>query len=105
MPPITDNNGSTFYNINYNKSFVQIVTTGLVPLSSYGCSEVTVVNRGENVAYLYDNNNFSDANYFVLSASESYTLKGVSNTNSVSAKAATGSTTLNYRASRFSAHN
>lgn len=102
--PITDNNGSQFYNVNFNKSFLQTIPTGLTPLSAFVCSEVVVINRGANTVNFYDNNEFSDNNMFYLSAGESFIFKVAANSNSLSAKSVTGTSQINYRVSRFGSY-
>lgn len=103
--PITDNNGSLFYTLNLSKTYLQTFGTGFTPLSSFVGSEVLIVNRGSNAVNIYDNNEFNDSFSLILSAGESVTFKGISNTNQVSAKTGTGTTQLNYRVSRFSNFN
>lgn len=103
--PITDNNGSEYYNLNISRSFLQTFTTALAPLSAFLASEVLIVNRGSSPVNIYDNNAFSDLNLFALSAGESFVFKGISNSNSISAKTLAGSTILNYRVSRFNSTN
>lgn len=99
--PITDNNGSQFYNVNFNRSFNQTIGSTLTCLSAWLASEVTVINRTGSVIYLYDNNVFGDAFNMQLSANESVTLRGIANSNQVSARADTPGP-LYFRASRFS---
>lgn len=100
--PYTDNNGSTFYNINDCRSFNQTVSTSLVALSAHPCSEVILINKGGNNIQVYDNNFTSDSNALTLSAGETFTLRGITNSEMVSAKTATGSSQLYYRTQFFS---
>jgi len=91
MPSVpTNNNGSTFYNINDCKSFKQRLTAGtLVALSAYTCSEVLIVNRtGGNIA-VFDNSNLGDQSSFLMKNDEQYTFRGLTNTSVVSTSAAT----------------
>lgn len=102
MPAIpTSNNGSTFFNINDCRTFKQTITTSLVALTSYPCSEVIVVNKtGANVA-IFDNNNSALGNAFLLSNNESFTFRGITSTAMVSASGAvTGD--IYYRTQYFS---
>lgn len=99
---IYDNNGSTFYNTDFSKSFNQNITTSLIGLSSHVCSEVILINRTGQDVYIYDNNNYDDSNRILLQDDESWVIRGVSNSESVSAKTSTGSGTLYYRAQMFS---
>lgn len=100
--PITDNNGSAFYDINFTRFFNQDVGTTLVSLSAWLGSEVTVVNRTGNSILLYSNGQFSDSFSFLLSANESFAVRGINNCNAVSAKTVAGSGPIYYQASRFS---
>lgn len=100
-----NNNGSRFYNKNSAKSFNQVIDTNLVQLSSFTCSEVDLINKASVAIFIYDNNNFDDSNRLALSANDTYTLKGVTNCSSVSAKSAGGSGLLYYRANSYSTLN
>ncbi len=103
MPAIpTSNNGSTFYNQNDCRSFNQVLSTNLTPLTSYPCSEVILINKTGQSVYVYDNNYFSDNNRLLLSDGDSIALRGITNTSVVSAKTASGSGTLYYRTQFFS---
>jgi hypothetical protein len=102
---MTGNNGSVFHNTNNSKSFEQTITTALVALSANVCSEVLIVNRTGEDIYLYDNNIFSDNNRFLIADTESIVVRGLSNSDSLSAKTATGSGLVYYRTSNFSNYN
>lgn len=96
------NNGSTFYNINDCRSFNQTVNTGLTALQFCTCSEVLIINKTGGSVYLYDSNNFSDANRLLLENNEQTVLRGITNSSQVSAKTASGSGTLYYRTQFYS---
>lgn len=96
-----DNNGSTFYNQNECKSFKQTIGTSLVQLSTYPCSEVTIVNRTGGAVIIFDNNNFSLDHSFLLGTSESFTFRGITNTSTISASGTTIGD-LYYRTQYFS---
>lgn len=100
--PIDDNNGSVFYNIDFSRSFNQILTTTLTPLSSHRCSEVLLTNRTGQDVYIYDNNFFDDDNRLLMLDGESLVLRGISNSESVSAKTSTGSGSIYFRAQMYS---
>jgi len=100
--PFTSNTGSTFYNTNDCRSFNQTITTNLAQLSSYPCSEVILINKGTNALRIYDNNYTDDTFSLVLSGGEEFTLRGITSTAHVSAKAVTGTSTLYYRTQYFS---
>lgn len=96
------NNGSTFYNINDCRSFNQTVSTALVALSGYPCSEVIIINKTGASVYIYDSSFFNDTNRLLLESNESIALRGITNSNQVSAKTASGSGTLYFRTQYFS---
>ena len=100
--PFTDNNGSTFYNINECKSFNQTIDTSLSSLSAHPCSEVIIINKTEQSVYLYDSDNFDDSNRLLIEDGEIITLRGITNSSQVSAKTDSGSGTLYYRTQFFS---
>lgn len=99
------NNGSQFYNLNTSRNFVQTISTNLVALSSFPCSEVLLINRTGQDVYLYDGNIFSDSNRLMIMDDESMIIRGVSDTRSLSAKTASSSGDLYYRASKYSNFN
>lgn len=101
MPVPTINNGTTFYNSNECKSFKQYIDTTLTKLSGFPCSEVIIVNRTTGSISVYDNNNFSEENSFLLSAGESFTFRGITNTSVVSA-IATSAGDIYFRTQYFS---
>jgi hypothetical protein len=102
MPAIpTTNNGSTFYNINDCKSFKQTIGTLLVSLTSYPCSEVIIVNKTGGAVSIYDNGYTAANNAFLLGNNESFTFRGVTNSNMISAIAAS-SGDIYYRTQYFS---
>lgn len=96
------NNGSTFYNINDCRSFNQIVTTSLVALSAYPCSEVIIINKTGNSIYIYDSAYTDDSNRLLLESNESIALRGITNSSQVSAKTLTNSGTLYFRTQYYS---
>lgn len=84
----TSNNGSTFFNINDCRSFKQTITTALVQLSSYPCSEVIIVNKTGTNVIVFDNGYSLAQNGFLLSNNETFTFRGITSTSVVSASAA-----------------
>ena len=102
MPAVpTTNNGSTFFNINDCRSFKQTIGTNLVSLTSYPCSEVVIVNKTGGAVTIYDNGFTASNCGFLLSNNESFTFRGVTNSNSISAIAAS-SGDIYYRTQYFS---
>ena len=102
MPAVpTTNNGSTFFNINECRSFKQTISTNLVALTAQPCSEVIIVNKTGGTVTIYDNG-YSASNFgFLLASNESFTFRGITNTNVVSAIAAS-SGDIYYRTQYFS---
>lgn len=96
------NNGSYWNNPDLSKSFNQTIDTTAVPLSSFRCSEVLIINRTGGDLFISDNNNFDFVNELLLLDSESITLRGVSNCDSISARVPSSSGTIYYRASFYS---
>lgn len=91
-----------FSNINQCKSFNQSLDSNLAKFNSQECSEVIIVNKTGQGVLVFDNNNFNATNGFLLSANDSFTFAGVSNSDQLSAKTVTGSGTIYYRTQFFS---
>jgi hypothetical protein len=91
-----------FLNINQCKSFNQNLTTNLVGFSSQECSEVIISNKTGQGVLMFDNNNFSADNGFLLSAGEVFTFLGVNNSSQLSAKTVAGTGSIYYRTHSFS---
>jgi hypothetical protein len=100
--PFTDNNGSTFYNINDCRSFNVSLSTTLTPLTSYPCSEVIIINKTGQSVFIYDSNYFSTANRLLLESGDSIALRGITNASQVSAQTLSLSGVLYYRTQYFS---
>jgi hypothetical protein len=103
MPtPFTSNNGSTFYNINECRTFNQTISSNLVALSAYPCSEIIFVNRTGQTVYVYDNGYAASDSAFVLANNESFVFRGLTNSGAVSAQTLSGGGLINYRTQYFS---
>jgi hypothetical protein len=100
--PFTDNNGSTFYNINDCRTFAQTISTNIVGLSAYPCSELIFVNRTGQTVFVYDNGYLSPDNAFILANNESFVFRGLTNSSTVSAQTLSGGGIINYRTQYFS---
>jgi len=101
--PFTDNNGTTFYNINQCRSFNQPLSTTLVALTAnQPCSEVIIINKTGNPIYIYDSDYSSAANRLLLSENETITLRGITNSLQVSSQTISGEGMLYYRTQFFS---
>ena len=102
MPAVpTTNNGTTFFNINECRSFKQTIGTNLVALSSQPCSEVIIINKTGGSLTIYDNGYSENSFGFLLGSNESFTFRGITNANVVSAVAAS-SGDIYYRTQFFS---
>lgn len=88
MPSPTDNNGSTYYNLNQCRSFNLIVNTSMTKLSSQPCSEIEIHNTTGGILSAYDNGYSGEAFAYRLDNGERVTLRGLTNSDQVSAKAA-----------------
>lgn len=97
----TNNDGSTFININECRSFNQTIDTTLTALTSQVCSEVVVVNRTGSNLYIYDSNYFDNNNRLLLLDNESIVIRGITNSSQVSAIADSAGTVY-YRTQYFS---
>jgi len=102
MPIPTSNNGSTFYNINDCRSFNQPVTTALVALSGYTCSEAIIINKTGVTVFIYDTSYFDDSNRIALDNNETFVIRGLTNSSQVSAKTSSGSGLLYFRTQYYS---
>ena len=102
MPISEENNGTTYYNINTCRSFNIPVTTALKALSSQPCSEAIIINKTGQIIYLYDQGFATDDNRIELANNETFTLRGVTNSNMISAKTATGSGLVYFRTQFYS---
>jgi hypothetical protein len=103
MPAPTNNNGSTYYNINECRSFNQTVGTALTKLSSQPCSEIELYNRTGGTLSAYDNGYSTEPFAMLLNNNESIVFRGLTNSNQVSAKAAAAGTIF-YRTQFFSSN-
>lgn len=84
----TDNNGTTFVNINHCRSFNFSLSDSLVALVNEVCSEVVLINKtGQNV-FIYDSGYSDDLNRLLLGDGESFILRGITNSMQVSAQGA-----------------
>jgi hypothetical protein len=94
-----------YINLNKCKSFNQILpgASALTALSSQICSEVIMVNRSGGDIILFDSGNTAAENGFLLANAESVTMRGVTNSDQLSATSASGGT-IYYRAQYYSSN-
>ena len=91
-----------FVNKNKSYSFNMTIDTSLAALSSLQASEILISNKtGENL-YIYDNNLVTDDRRFLLEDNEGMVLRGITNTNEVSAKTGANSGLVYFRSAYFS---
>jgi len=83
--PFTDNNGTTFVNPNFCRSFNFSLSDDLTRLADEVCSEVVLINKTGQDVLIYDSDYFDDANSLLLANNESFVLRGVTNANQISA--------------------
>ncbi len=103
MPVPTTNNGSTYYNINQCRTFNQIITTALTKLSSQPCSEIELFNRTGGNLSAYDGGYDGEAFAMLIPNNSSVILRGLTNSDQVSAKGA-GTGQIFYRTQFFSSN-
>lgn len=98
----TRNNGSTFVNLNRCRSFNLTLTDTLTPLEDQVCGEVLLINKSGGDVLLFDNDYTDSGNSLLLNDLDSIVLRGITNTNQVSAQMVSGSGTFYYRTQYFS---
>ncbi len=91
-----------FVNKNKSYSFNMAIGTSLTQLSGFTASEVLISNKSGQDLYLYDGNASTDDRRFIIGNSESMVLRGITNTNEVSAKTGASSGTVYFRSAYFS---
>ena len=99
---LPDNNGSTYYNRNICRSFNLSLNTGLCCLPAQICAEIIVINKTGQTVNVYDQGYSDASNAMQLSAGESFTFRGLTNANQLSAQTTSGVGTLYYRTQYFS---
>lgn len=92
----------SFVNKNKSYSFNINVTTALVELSSFVASEVLISNKSGQVINIFDNERNGADQAFQLDDNDSIVLRGITNTNEVSAQTTSGSGTVYFRSAYYS---
>lgn len=78
-----------FTNKNTSHIFNMTIPTSITKLSAFDCSEALVSNRTGSSLYIYmESGLYSDDRRFLLEDDESYIFKGITNSDSLSAVAA-----------------
>ena len=93
---------TTYVNPNVCRSYNVTATTALAALTGQVCSEVLIYNKTGQDLKIYDNDYSNDSFAFLIADGESITIRGITNSNEVSAKTASGSGTIYYRTQYYS---
>jgi|TARA_X000001388_G_C2143951_1_gene89782 hypothetical protein len=91
-----------FVNKNISYSFNFNVTTALAKLSGFTASEVLISNKSGQVINIFDNDRYASDNSFQLDDNDSVIIRGITNTNQVSAQTTSGNGTVYFRSAYFS---
>lgn len=98
---------SNFTNLNLCFSVTDVVTTNLRPLSTYACSETYFYNNGNQPIYIFDRQStpvpqLSGNNYFVIFPGREMTIRGITNSSTLSSLVSAGIGNFTYRTQFFS---
>ncbi len=91
-----------FTNRNICRSYNVTLSTTLVALTAQECSELTIYNRTGQTVEVYDSSYPAAVNAFILSNNDSFVVRGITNSNQVSAKTTLSGGTLCWRTQYFS---
>lgn len=94
-----------FVNKNKSYSFNLTVGTSLTQLSGFTASEVLISNKSGQVINIFDNERNGADQAFQLDDNDSMVLRGITNTNEVSAQTTSGSGIVYFRSAYFSNFN
>jgi len=115
LPPTT-NAGTQYFNRNQCRSFALHLTTALTKLSGavapggQPCSEVIIYNGTGALVYIYDRGAMHTAGIpedeyrFMLSSGETFTFRGLTNVDQVSAKTSSSAGKVYYRTQYYSSN-
>ncbi len=95
-------NSAVYSNINDCRSFNQTLSTTLVGLSSYVCSEVIIINKTGQEVLVFDSGFSGASNSLLLDDNDSIVLRGLTNAEQVSCKTSSGGGTLYFRTQFYS---
>ena len=93
---------SQFVNRNKSYSFNLTINTGLCCLPFNIGSEVLINNKTGQTVNIFDNDRVAASQAFILEDNESIVLRGIANTNEVSAQTTGGEGTIYFRSAYFS---
>lgn len=99
---LPDNNGSTYYNRNVCRSFNLSLNSGLCCLPAQICAEVIVINKTGQTVNVFDQGYSGATNAMQLANNDTFTFRGLTNANQLSAQTTSGAGTLYYRTQYFS---
>lgn len=91
-----------FVNKNKSYTFNMTVDTSLTQLSGFIASEVLISNKSGEIINIFDNGRDGADQAFQLDDNDSMVLRGITNTNEVSAQTTSGSGTVYFRSAYFS---
>ena len=98
-----DDRETVYANSNVCKSFkLTLANTNLTSLTGQVCSEVLVVNKSGQDLSLFDNGDSQADHCMLVGDGESITIRGLTNSNQLSAKLASGTRSIYYRTQYFS---
>jgi len=95
----TDNNGTTFYNINVCRSFTATLSNSPVAFQSQPCSEVVIINTSGSTLSAFDSGYSDPSNSLIIPNNTVVEIRGITNAAQVSA---VGSGLISYRTQYFS---
>lgn len=98
----TINIANSYVNINECRSFNTSLSTNLVALNSWPCSEVIFINKTGQQVLVFDSGYFDISNSLLLENGESIVLRGLTTSSQVSARTVSGSGTIYYRTQNYS---
>tara|TARA_R110002012_G_scaffold318095_1_gene535637 strand:- start:905 stop:1258 length:354 start_codon:yes stop_codon:yes gene_type:complete len=89
-------------NLNKSYSFNMNITTAMLECSSFIASEIFIRNKSGQVLQVYDNGRDNLTQAFFLEDNEEITLKGLTNSDQVSAKTSSGTGLVYFRTATYS---
>jgi hypothetical protein len=97
--PFTDNNGTTFYNINICRSYTMTLAGSLSAFANQPCSEVVIINTTGSALSAFDSGYSDPVNTLIIPDNTVVEIRGITNSMQVSA---IGTGTFSYRTQFFS---
>ena len=91
-----------FMNINLCRSYNGGLSTTLARLSAEECTEVLILNKTGQDVEIYDGERFEGTQAFLIGDDESVTIRGITNSEQVSAKTTSGNGKIYFRTQFYS---